>query len=361
MQRNAELEAQIAKAPDDIGPYTVYADWLAEREDPRGEFISVMLELDPNPHQVDLTERKLQLIEANKVAWLGPLDAKDVDITWRRGFIDAVHFGRDDDSELESTDCVEMYAALRELPTGMLLRSLTWGAIVDDDGEPCWDFGTQALVEHGVPESLRRLAFDRGSYWDISWTFLNELEPAYAKLGKLEQLRIEVGHMDLGTIVLPSLREFEVYTGGFTKQNMAAVVGATWPMLERLILRFGEDGYGGNCTIDDVEPLLAQRFAHLQHLAIGNAPFASAIVPYLAKSPLLRQLKFLDFSLGTFDDDGVASIVSNAGAFAHLERIDISDSYVSPDAVAELQKVGPYIVVGAQRTDEDYRYCSISE
>jgi uncharacterized protein (TIGR02996 family) len=40
----AELLAQIYAAPDDDGPRLVYADWLQERGDPRGEFIALQLE-----------------------------------------------------------------------------------------------------------------------------------------------------------------------------------------------------------------------------------------------------------------------------------------------------------------------------
>ena len=39
--RNAELEAAIAAAPDEVEPYLVYADWLQSRGDPRGELITL--------------------------------------------------------------------------------------------------------------------------------------------------------------------------------------------------------------------------------------------------------------------------------------------------------------------------------
>src|SRR5262245_45998875 len=39
--RNEELEAQIRAAPDEPGPYLVYADWLQGRDDPRGQLIAI--------------------------------------------------------------------------------------------------------------------------------------------------------------------------------------------------------------------------------------------------------------------------------------------------------------------------------
>src|SRR5690348_8797460 len=40
-----ELEAQIDARPDDPGPWLVYADWLLERDDPRGKLISLQHQL----------------------------------------------------------------------------------------------------------------------------------------------------------------------------------------------------------------------------------------------------------------------------------------------------------------------------
>src|SRR5688500_18514450 len=41
LHRNLALEEAIAQDPDDEEAYLVYADWLAERGDPRGELIAV--------------------------------------------------------------------------------------------------------------------------------------------------------------------------------------------------------------------------------------------------------------------------------------------------------------------------------
>jgi len=368
MAQNPELEAQIAKSPDDPAAYTVYADWLSERGDPRGELMTIQLRLEQDPGDVGLTARQVELFGQHGAAWLGPLAAnKDAAVEWRRGFIDRVVLGADDYSNLDPDGQVALYAQLRALPAAALLRDLTFGAIADDDGQPHWQHAITALVEHGVPASLRGLAFDRGSYWDISWTHLYALEPAYALLANLERLRIELGHMDLGTITLPALRSFEVHTGGFTKDNMRSIASATWPRLESLVLTFGDsEDYGAECELEDVLPLFDERFArrheHLRHLAIANAGFVDDAIPLLAKAPILRQLRSLDLSQGLLGDAGVNAIVAHADAFRNLERIDISDSYVGGDAIAALRKVVQDVQAEDQKdADDDYRYCSIGE
>src|SRR5688572_23115268 len=41
--RNPDLEAAIAASPLDREPYSVFADWLQQQGDPRGELISLQL------------------------------------------------------------------------------------------------------------------------------------------------------------------------------------------------------------------------------------------------------------------------------------------------------------------------------
>jgi uncharacterized protein (TIGR02996 family) len=44
--RDPTLESAIAERPDERGGYEVYADWLGERGDPRGEWIHVQLAIE---------------------------------------------------------------------------------------------------------------------------------------------------------------------------------------------------------------------------------------------------------------------------------------------------------------------------
>lgn len=367
MAHNPELEAQIAKAPDDSAAYTVYADWLSERGDPRGELITIELQLETAPSP-ELAARAQALHAAHDAAWAGSLAAnKDVHLQWRRGFVDAVVLGANGYGELTPDTQAALYAELRALPATALVREIVFGAINDDDGEPRWQHAIDALVAHGVPASLQNLAFERGDYWDISWTHLGALAPAYPLLATLQRLRIELGHMELGTIVLPALRQFAVITGGFTQDNMRSIVGATWPRLESLALTFGDsEDYGAECTLDDVSPLFTETYArrheHLRHLALANAPFVDDAIAQLAAAPILRQLRALDLSRGLLSDTGVEAIVAHADAFRHLERLDASGSYLSADGVAALRGVIPNVDVEDQKDpDDDYRYCEIGE
>jgi uncharacterized protein (TIGR02996 family) len=362
MARNTELEALIAKSPDESSNYLVYADWLIGQNDPRGELITVESKLESG-EQGDLRARANALHVEHDKTWLGELatQKEGFSCTWRRGFLHQVTLGDDDSADVELG---ELYQLLRPLPSAAFVRDLKFGAFQNDDGEPTWDSAVEAMVEYGVPSTLRRLTFDRGGYWDISNTFLNTLEPVYARVPDLEVLDIRLGHMNLGTINLPNLREFSVFTGGFDADNMKSVLRATWPKLERLVLRFGgNEDYGGTCTLDDVRPLLdGKTIPRVKHLALANSAFVDELIPELAKSAVLKQLTSLDLSLGQMSDAGANAILEHADAFKHLEELDVHRNFLTEEVVAALQKVAKKVVAHDQEDpSDDYRYCQIAE
>jgi uncharacterized protein (TIGR02996 family) len=84
----------IWENPDDDAPRLVYADWLEERGNPRGEFIRVQCALARNGLEERerrvLERREQELLEKHKQEWLEP--ACSPRMTWRffRGFIAAM-------------------------------------------------------------------------------------------------------------------------------------------------------------------------------------------------------------------------------------------------------------------------------
>jgi uncharacterized protein (TIGR02996 family) len=363
--QNPEFEAQIART-DDVAAYEVYADWLAERGDPRGELTMLALAVERDGLQRAKAEavQAAMLLHEHAPAWLGSFTRPHVHyaLEWHRGWITTAALGSTtwDDAMPEPDELSALYAQLRALPAASLLRTLDFREFGDDDYEPRWDGCLEMLAEHGVPESLWRLRLGRTGYWDISATSLDDLAPVCTLIPQLRELALELGHVNLGPLDLPELRSFELRTGGFTKQNLAAVLAAGWPKLERLALCFGENNYGGDCTAGDVARLLEHAPPQLVHLGLANAAFTDELVPLLAKRPLLRQLRTLDLPLGTFTDDGAALIVQHADAFGHLARLDISETCVTTAGVGALRRVVREVVDREMKAPDD-RYCAIGE
>jgi uncharacterized protein (TIGR02996 family) len=71
------LEQALAEDPDDLGAHAAFADYLQERGDPRGEFISVQLALEePGKSAAErkrLQARELALLRKHGRDWLGGL------------------------------------------------------------------------------------------------------------------------------------------------------------------------------------------------------------------------------------------------------------------------------------------------
>jgi uncharacterized protein (TIGR02996 family) len=98
-----DLLAAIIAEPDDDAPRLVYADWLAERGDPRGEFITVQIALAKKA-DAKLAAREAELLKKHKKDWVGRFGGRKVEHgtterTWTktnptiwdfvRGFVDS--------------------------------------------------------------------------------------------------------------------------------------------------------------------------------------------------------------------------------------------------------------------------------
>src|SRR5690242_1443256 len=88
----------ICENPDDDLPRLVYADWLDERGDPRGEFIRVQIGLwrgaGGAPGTAGGAERERELLFRHRSAWLGRLGINlRGDAVFARGFVEQVAVG----------------------------------------------------------------------------------------------------------------------------------------------------------------------------------------------------------------------------------------------------------------------------
>jgi uncharacterized protein (TIGR02996 family) len=83
----------ILESPEDDLPRQVYADWLTDRGDPRGELIHLQLRLaraaPDDPALPALRARAAELLERHAAEWLGPLRPWLTRWTFRRGFLDS--------------------------------------------------------------------------------------------------------------------------------------------------------------------------------------------------------------------------------------------------------------------------------
>lgn len=81
--------AAIVAHPDDDTPRAVFADWLTERRDPRGEFIALQLARAHRKATPDERRREAALLASHRQALLGPFDGLvgKTGLVFERGFL----------------------------------------------------------------------------------------------------------------------------------------------------------------------------------------------------------------------------------------------------------------------------------
>ncbi len=92
----AELLAQVYAAPEDDAPRLIYADWLQQRDDPRGELIALQIERARAKARKGGRQREDELLAEYAAAWAAPLEPRMVRgadgnpdrpvVEFRRGF-----------------------------------------------------------------------------------------------------------------------------------------------------------------------------------------------------------------------------------------------------------------------------------
>jgi uncharacterized protein (TIGR02996 family) len=362
---NPALEKAILANPDDVEARLVYADWLQSEGDPRGELIVMQ-------HQKH-DERAQEFIEKNKRSLLGPLrkfettfdGSNDPCFAWSLGFIKSARFARDSFEDGEGVDLGEAIGMLVSHPSGRFLEALTFG-INSDDGQAEYQDLVEALAKNPPPvlKSLFIADFEYPDRIEMSWTTLGDLSKLWPKLPRLETLTVQGGSFSLGNVVLPLLKSAEFRTGGLSLASLKSIASAKWPNLERLEIWFGDDNYGAEGGVDDIEPILnGDGLGKLKSLGLKNAMFTDEICRVLPNARILAQLERLDLSMGSMSDAGAMAIVEAKGKFAHLKSIDVSENYISEDGLAALARIGAKVIANRQREadDEEDRYVSVGE
>ena len=113
----AELLAQVYAAPDDDTPRLVYADWLQQRDDPRGELLALQIERAHSKARKGGRRREDELLAEYEAAWAAALEPRMVlgadgnpdrpVVEFRRGFpaVVGTHAINVDPSWSTVTDC----------------------------------------------------------------------------------------------------------------------------------------------------------------------------------------------------------------------------------------------------------------
>ncbi|MGZ3453292.1 MAG: TIGR02996 domain-containing protein [Polyangiales bacterium] len=367
---DAELEERIRVDPRDDARRLVYADWLAAQGDPRGELMVVQHRLSSDPTSEQLRAREKDIFDQHG-GFRGGVHPELVSFDWRLGLVERLRLSNAVDWMDDSFDVRPIARRLFDLPTTRFLRELALGVLR-------WEYQSEDVPV--VLEEASKSAFASGLRSLLLGDLAEEdVDNAHHSIGdisavfggafpRLERLRVwgyEIAASS-GPFAHPELGDLAIQTCALRKELYDAIVSGDLPKLERLELWFGSENYGCQLGVEDLSSLLAgTQFPRLKHLGLRNAEFTNELVSVLLAAPILTRLESLDLSMGVLAAEGARVLLEHGAAWRHLKTLDVSESLLAGnDALLDqLRAVGPEILAGDQRDDEDptYRYVAVHE
>lgn len=382
--RNPDLEAAIAANPLDRDPYVVFADWLQQQGDPRGELMSLQLsgkeeaaEALLAEHEAyflgPLAEHKLVYDEggSNSVSSLRTPEQEEAwqqihtqAFRWRNGFIHFLRLSHDEDQEpkkLEST-LTEILDQVLDHPSGRYIVEVAFhgnGNLNDDNLQPLID----KLAEK-APPTIRKLTL--GDNIDqISWHHVGSLAGLWPSVPHLKTLEIETGELEVGEpgqLNAPALERAVFVTGGMSPSCARGIATAQIPNIQHLEIYYGDPNYGGNATVDDVTPLLDRSdLTKLRYLGLKNSMFANEIARLVGNAKVIKGLETLDLSLGAMTDEGAKFLAESAAGLAHLKTLNLTRNFLTSAGIELVKNLCPTVLTDGQekpyeRSNGELRY-----
>jgi uncharacterized protein (TIGR02996 family) len=301
--REPQLEQQLRADPDDDETRLIYGDWLQARGDPRGQLIALAhaLARAPSETTAELETRVDELMITHASHLFGPLRqvARELDLRWRGGMIDAAFVGPLAWSRLAGGPA-EVLAALLRLPIAacMTRLSLASSLLGRADLEPL-------LINSALVANLRELELGDVVRGPVSSQAPPLLGRLWSHLRQLRRLALFEQRPPLRSLHSATLEHLELHLQGLPSASRlqgrpdlpdGPFVANRLPKLRILTLEFVD----GN----DVDPgAFADVMAlpDLQCIRQLELRFPSHVVPHdlvetFAAIPKLGSLERLDLS-----------------------------------------------------------------
>ncbi len=265
----------------------------------------------------------------------------------------------------------QLLLALTETDDVTAVRALIFGAWME--GGESFEVSPQPAVEllvslkHKFPNLEALFIGDITSEEnEMSWIQQADLSALWSAFPKLVSFASRGSNgLSLGRIRHDRLESLCVQSGGLGAGQVREILNTQAP-LTHLEIWTGSSEYGATSTLEDLRPLLSgSLFPKLQSLALCNCEFADDLVEALVASPLMARLKALDLSKGIFTDRG-ARVLIDSGRLADLDKLDITDTYVSAALSEELARHVADLTADELRTpdrwdDQDQYYVAVGE
>ncbi|MBA3501014.1 MAG: TIGR02996 domain-containing protein [Deltaproteobacteria bacterium] len=302
---NAELEAQICAKPDEPGPYLVYADWLLQRQDPRGNLITVQSQLADAPRKKELLEAEKKLLDAHRAYFVPPaLDealrlpkrgtGARCEVTWNHGFFAHVRLAKNATPSAQDLDLDVVAQSVLAHPSAKFLRSVTLGPLGTKEYSYVPIIAAIAKSRHPLLDELHIGDFTPGDI-ELTSTRAGNVTGLFRGAPAMRRLTVKAGMVRFdGKIGHDNLRELSVTTVQLAPEHMRWLFEAKLPALETLSL------VTEGLVFEDAQLVkLTEGFLWpaLRHLVLRGVRGTQALVEALLDSPLTARLESIDLGV----------------------------------------------------------------
>ena len=347
----ATLVAAIIAAPDDDLPRAVYADWLTERGDLRGELIVLQLLAEPTLQQ---RQRIDELLARHRDRWVGGAATDAWKLDWQRGFVGRAAFELDASADRTTIDdageaaSVHSYLdhadpTLRELALILCHYDAMIPAVVAEIATREWP--NLRSLELG----FRGFHCEMDGHYNDGWLVPDELVPRMcAALPALRELTIR-GHLVFSELAHPTLEVLRLIGGpaiagcGMDEVNWDGA-GIDLPQLHTLTLRIVTMCQSGQLSANQLA-LDHTTVPRLRDLVLDFDSDEGTALPWLVDWPGTRTLETVAFpSLDEAEND--ASHLERARAvFAHLRAVTVEKLIGEPSFIRAVHAAIPQLRV----------------
>jgi uncharacterized protein (TIGR02996 family) len=368
----------ILDDPDDDAPRLVYADWLEERDDPRGEFIRLQCRLaaadSDAPGRAEAEGRVRALLARHRQRWLGPIAGMVAEAEFRRGFVEAVALPAadfllaraEDLFRLAPVRAVRLYGpgqVMRQLAATPALARVSELTLVRHHLHPpqparpepwVWNTRRTTPVSDSLSGGLAVLLVSpfltRLTALDLSLNGLEENDVAALVrspcLARLTAVRLAGNHVgDAGARLLAeapaagNLAVLDLGGNGITGDGVAALAGSRYfaPTLRLSLgpIRLDGEGLLALARAGRLGWLLGSRCDSQGVLNLSGCAFGDGVAAGLAACPSLGDVKVLTLRMTRLTGEDVKALAGSPH-LGQVTSLDLSNNSFGDAGAAEL-------------------------
>ena len=312
----------IVQSPNDDEPRLVYADWLDERGDARGEFIRLQCELGQQANQregIDKLERRSrELLREHREDWIAEFAKLPVtELEFNRGFINK--------ATITAHQFIQHGQQIfRAMPLLTHVRLKSAGKKLRDLAE-CECLSKVESVTPLNPQ-VRRI-----TDWQVFWN-----SPYWTRLHEISFARMRPRSMVIATLthsaIFQQISSLDLQNCGL-HDSLDDLLGS--PHLSNLRKL--------NLNSNRISSVDAERIANcrdlsdLEELDLGNNAMGGRGVAFLARSPYLKRLRVLRIPSVRLTAAGMEALAA-PDRLPALERLEYWDSGIGKEHVDRLRK-----------------------